>query len=392
MSRYHAYLSTATKLIKTYKAGSPLVHHLKAHFSANKKMGSKDRKIVAALCYHYFRCKSLFKNEEEVGQVVVKSAFICDSQGLKSLLADLSPELHSQSELSLDQRLAHLNLDKKNLFALEQELSDYIDSNLFAQSFLQQSFLFLRIRPGKEKIVLSAVEKNSINFQRVNEQCVQLPVGVDVSSFLTINKDAVIQDLNSQQVMDGLLQFLNNTTEKSKWSVWDTCAASGGKSILIYDLLKGKVKLTVSDIRKNILNNLDARLSAAGINIYNKFTADLSVHSGLDTEDKFDIVICDAPCTGSGTWARTPEQQYAVTAEDIEAFASRQLGILNNILPHVSPGGLLVYITCSVFVKENEAVVEAFLKQNKSIKVIQHNYYKGYELGADTLFSAVISC
>ena len=392
MSRYHSYLSTATKLIETYKAGSPLVHHLKAHFSANKKMGSKDRKIVAALCYHYFRCKSLFKNDEEVSQVVVKSAFLFDSQRLKSLFADLSPELHSQSELSLDQRLAYLKLDKKNLFALEQELSEFIDSNLFSQSFLQQPFLFLRIRPGKEKAVLSALEKNSIAFQRVNEQCVQLPVGVDVSSFLTINKDTVIQDLNSQQVMNGLLQFLDNNSEKSKWSVWDACAASGGKSILIYDLLKGKVKLTVSDIRKNILNNLEVRLSAAGINIYNKFTADLSVHSGLDAEEKFDMVICDAPCTGSGTWARTPEQQYAVTAEDIEDFASRQLRILKNTLPHVALGGLLVYITCSVFAKENEAVVDELLKQNKSIKLVQRNYYKGYELGADTLFSAVFSC
>jgi 16S rRNA (cytosine967-C5)-methyltransferase len=161
---------------------------------------------------------------------------------------------------------------------------------------------------------------------------------------------------------------------------------------LIYDLLKGKVRLTVSDIRKNILFNLDARLSAAGINIYNKFTADLSVRSGLDAEEKFDIVICDAPCTGSGTWARTPEQQYAVKAEDIQAFASRQLSMLKNILPHVSPGGLLVYITCSVFAKENEAVVDELLKYNKSIKLVQKSYYKGYELDADTLFSAVFSC
>ena len=86
---------------------------------------------------------------------------------------------------------------------------------------------------------------------------------------------------------------------------------------MIFDLLKGKVKLTVSDIRKNILHNLESRLGFAGINIFKKFTADLTIHSGLDSGETFDIVICDVPCSGSGTWARTPEQQFAVTVADI---------------------------------------------------------------------------
>src|SRR5690606_27157702 len=108
-----------------------------------------------------------------------------------------------------------------------------------------------------------------------------------------------------------------------KLSVWDCCAASGGKSILAKDILKN-IQLTVSDIRKSILINLEKRFASAGIKAYTAKVADLTdpsfSHSPLAPSERFsragthhsafDLIICDAPCSGSGTWARTPEQLY----------------------------------------------------------------------------------
>jgi 16S rRNA (cytosine967-C5)-methyltransferase len=89
-------------------------------------------------------------------------------------------------------------------------------------------------------------------------------------------------------------------------TLWDCCAASGGKSILAYDQFSS-LKLTVSDVRASILSNLRKRFERAGIRHYASFVADIT-SPRFQLNKTFDIVLCDVPCSGSGTWSRTPEQ------------------------------------------------------------------------------------
>ena len=355
-------------------------------------MGSNDRRTVASVCYDYFRCKSLFAAEAKLDVALLNAVFICEDNIQNKILTALSPELHEKLTLSTAEKLSYLNLGAENIFAFQDELSNEIDREAFALSFLRQPDLYLRIRPGKEKKVLDSLVNAGVQFDNLSETCIRLDTGTDVGSILGINKDVVVQDANSQRVFEGLDYFIGNSTKKSSLEVWDACAASGGKSILIHDLLKGHVKLTVSDVRKSMLHNLSTRLGVAGINIFKKFSTDLTINSGLESNEFFDLVICDVPCSGSGTWARTPEQQLALQVSEIELYAQKQYSILKSVLPHVSPGGLLVYITCSVFKKENEDVLEAFLQKNKNVKLLLSKYHKGYENKADTLFSAIMKC
>ena len=392
MSRYYSYINAATTILLSFKPGKPFVYHLKSFFSMHKQMGSKDRRIVSSLCYDYLRCKSLFSGETQLKDALLHSVFICEKGKDNKILALLSPELHEKLNLSTTEKLAFLNLSPGNLFAFQRELSNEIDPNAYAVSFLNQPDLYLRIRPGREKKAFDSLLNAGIHYDLLGENVLKLESGIDVSSHLEINRDVVVQDANSQRVFQGVDKFLGNLNRHTSFEVWDACAASGGKSILIYDLLKGKVKLTVSDVRKNMLHNLASRLGVAGINIFKKFTADLTINSGLDSSEAFDIVVCDVPCTGSGTWARTPEQQLAVTIADIEMYAQNQRNILQTVLPHVSPGGLLIYITCSVFKKENEDVLDGFLQKNKNVTMLQSLYHKGYDAKADTLFSAILKC
>ena len=104
----------------------------------------------------------------------------------------------------------------------------------------------------------------------------------------------------------------------------------------------------------------------------------------------FDLVLADVPCSGSGTWARIPEQVSFFTPSRLETYGSLQRQILDQLVQQVVPGGNLLYVTCSVFQQENEDQVH-YLLQKSGIRLLRQVYFKGYERKADTLFAALFS-
>jgi 16S rRNA (cytosine967-C5)-methyltransferase len=103
---------------------------------------------------------------------------------------------------------------------------------------------------------------------------------------------------------------------------------------------------------------------------------------------KFDLIIADLPCTGSGTWARTPEQLYFFNPSKISHYSNLQRNILQNVTTRLRPGGHLVYITCSVFKKENEDVA-TFVSRLPGLQLQKMILLKGYDIKADSMFVAV---
>ncbi len=167
--------------------------------------------------------------------------------------------------------------------------------------------------------------------------------------------------------------------------VWDCCAASGGKSLLAIDII-GNIELTVTDIRKSILENLQERFNKAGVKTYQSMVADLS-KPVKNIQPKYDLVIADVPCSGSGTWGRTPEEMHFFTAEKLAEYSALQKKIISNTVPALLPKSQYLYITCSVYEDENEGAVE-FLVKNFGYRLNRMENIKGYQHGADTMFAA----
>lgn len=388
MSRFHSYLSSASIIVKSYDGVEPFVHFIKKHFAANKKYGSRDRKIIASLCYSYFRTVHAL-HDETTEQKIIKGYFLCESKS-NLLLDELYPDLNEKIECSLIEKCHFLNMDSSAIFPFLSELSDDINHDAFTYSFLRQPLLFLRLRPGKKNTVLAKLNTAAVKFDLLKEDCVALENATSLDKVLRLNKEAVVQDFNSQRVFDFPENIFQFSSKEKKVSVWDCCAASGGKSILMYDKMQGNIQLTVSDIRKNILHNLQQRLQEAVVPVYKTFAADLAKAVPEDKEDVFDMIICDVPCTGSGTWSRTPEQLAFFKTGSIDEYASRQKKIAGNAAMFLKNGGLMFYVTCSVFKKENEAVVEILQKEH-SLQLLHMQYLKGYHMQADTLFVAVLT-
>jgi 16S rRNA (cytosine967-C5)-methyltransferase len=382
------YIETAEKIIGSYDGLMPLQHFLKQLLSANKKYGSKDRKAITHACYCYYRFGFALK-ELPVKEKTKWGIFLCSENigGWESLFSE-----EGLSKLSEDfkTRLAFVkekySFNTGAIFPLQNQLSDNIDKEAFVVSHLTQPNLYLRIRPGKEKEVPEKLIANNITYQACGTNCISLANSTKIDKILALNNEAVVQDLSSQRIAE-LLSAIHYSPSPLK--VWDCCAASGGKSILAYDVLKN-IDLTVSDVRPSIIQNLKKRFAEAGIKKYKAFVADLTGPKLKVSNSKFQLVICDAPCSGSGTWSRTPEQLYFFSKEKIDHYAQLQKKIVSNAANAITGDGYFLYITCSVFKKENEEIVE-FIKANTSLRLVKEEYLIGYDKKADTMFAALFT-
>jgi 16S rRNA (cytosine967-C5)-methyltransferase len=393
--RYQSYLNTAQKIIELYKGEEPFASYLKKFFAANKKYGSKDRKYISSLCYAYFRLgKASFNGSVEKN--IITAIFLSEIT-YSEIILFFKPQWEEWLVKSHEEKITLAGLDVKKIFPFKEELSAAVNHAEFCDSFLQQPKLFLRIRPNKKNIVVQKLQKAKIALALLNENCIALPNGTKLNDIIETDREAVIQDYNSQQVFDFLDHF---ALGKGPVSAWDCCAASGGKSILLFDALKRNVELTVSDIRLSILLNLHQRFNKAGIKDYNYFIADLNTPTfsfpattakgakAASSSHTYQLIVCDAPCTGSGTWSRTPEQLVYFDPAVIDDYAKRQQQIVSNSIPYLQKDGLFFYITCSVFKKENEDIAR-FIKETHGLEPLYMELLKGYDKKADSMFVAV---
>lgn len=382
MTRWENYMHAAEKVITGYNGSLPLHHYLKTFFKAHPHMGSRDRKWIQQLVYQYYRL-GCWQKERPVQERILLGAFLC-AQAPDELLAFFNPEWNQQAAATLEQKLVLTGTewDTKAAFPFLDHLSVGIDGSAFTRSHLQQPHLFIRARPGKKAAILRLLDATGIPAQQIGEHTLALPNGTKTDSIIPDKSWYEVQDLSSQETG---LRFHPKAGEH--W--WDCCAASGGKSILLHDK-EPNIHLFASDVRASILENLKKRFADAGLKNYSSKVLDLTSPAlrAQMPRTRFAGIILDAPCSGSGTWGRTPENIRYFKASQIAEYAMLQKNIAANVTPFLQPGGTLVYITCSVFREENEEAVE-FLRGHCGLEIVESRVISGYERGADTMFVAV---
>jgi len=378
-----SYLLSAQDILTKYKYPEPFHVFLKAQFKEHKKFGSRDRKIISALLFGYFR----------LGQQAQLKAV--DAMKIGAFVAtELSEKLYqqffefgaAQYVLPLQEKLNWLHSQGIDLQEKEiPELSQGILLDEYLIDIAHSHHTFIRIRKNKKSII-DALHKKEIAFEEIAENIIGFPESVNLKEILTQQQDYTVQDASSAMVT-------NFFTAKKGDKVWDCCAASGGKSIAMYDACNG-IELFVSDIRYQILETLKERFKHYDIKKYHAFPHNAQVPAPYANNNmphgSFDSIICDAPCTGSGTWSRSPEQYYFLPDTDVDFYADRQKDILENTWPFLKNGGTFYYITCSAFAAENEEVISAFLDKHADAEVMNMQLINGIDKKADTMFVAVL--
>ena len=435
--KFDNQLRYGSTIITSYQGEMPLHAWLKNFFREHKQMGSKDRRVVSNMVYGFYRLGHALKGIPVEERILI-GLFLCyEASG--ELLQYFRSEWNERIALPLAEKIAFLRqsgiaFEPTDIFPWKDDLSESVDHEALCLSFLRQPDLFLRIRPGREKEVLDKLRQSAatsvsqslaqgIAYTFIPPFTLRLPNGFKVEEWFTPDKEVVIQDYSSQKIAAFLEVGLKPTIQSFRdlgaessslpdtfpagpLSFWDACAASGGKSILAFDL-NPRIDITVSDIRESILHNLRERFRQAGIKNYRSFVADLVRGGEIENSQsvkglkrpgiekgqsagsfkEYELVLADVPCSGSGTWSRTPEELYFFNPKKILYYSSMQKKIVTNILPHLSKGARLVYSTCSVFKKENEEMA-GFIQEAIGSPPDRMENIKGYDQRADSMFAA----
>ena len=377
-------LRTVERLLQEYRQqqpAMPLARFLTGFYKRNRQMGGNDRRTASRLAYHYFRIGNA-AGEMDLGGRLAIAEFLCSEESavVQQLLPALYPAIKRPlaEKLSLVEKQTDFRLE--DVFPYTAHLSAGLDPSEFVKSLFVQPDLFIRVRPGRLAEMQKQLTDAAIAYRQLDALTLALPNGAPLDRIRGIAGEYVVQDLSSQYTG----AFFEPSAGEN-W--WDASAGAGGKSLLLMDQEPG-VNLLVSDIRPSILRNLDERFDEAGIRKYRQKVIDLTKDSTtILGNEQFDGIILDAPCSGSGTWGRTPEMLTAFEETSIQCFASLQKQLAKQALKHLKPGKPLIYITCSVFAEENEQVV-AHLEETGQVELVRAELLQGYRHRADSMFVA----
>ncbi|WP_413873589.1 RsmB/NOP family class I SAM-dependent RNA methyltransferase [Albidovulum sp.] len=163
--------------------------------------------------------------------------------------------------------------------------------------------------------------------------------------------------------------------------VLDYCAGGGGKALAI--AARGVAQVTAHDADPRRMADLPARAARAGVGIK---TATAAALAGR----RFDLVLADVPCSGSGTWRRTPDAKWRLTQARVDELCRVQAEILGRAAALVEPGGDLAYMTCSLLDAENRAQVDAFLGRAPAWRLVAERLHTPLS-GGDGFYSALLT-
>ncbi len=160
------------------------------------------------------------------------------------------------------------------------------------------------------------------------------------------------------------------TGAKPGEQVIDMCAGAGGKTLALAAMMQGKGRLIATDHDKRQLAPIHERLSRAGVHNADVRTPKGSDDTLSDIHASADLVVIDAPCTGTGTWRRNPDAKWRMRPGALEVRINDQIAVLERAAPLVKAGGRIAYITCSVLPQENNEQITRFMVRNPGFSVI----------------------
>lgn len=346
-------------------------------------IGSKDRRAISGLVYsvirrrgfHVWRANSVKLPVD--GRNLLISHLADSAPDDLQLFGDAAP--HSPVGLTASEQEAVTGFTTLKAGA-QMPLSARIEVPDFLEPALRQRFgaEFETAMAALNQAAPLDIRSNPLQpHHTLTKDLIKISEGIEKTNYSPIGyrSESKARVTGTDLYMSGKIEVQDEAAQLACYlvdaqpgmAVIDLCAGAGGKSLLLSGLMNNKGQVFAFDVSSKRLSALAVRSQRAGSrNIQVKAVPEVGANrerilSGLN--NKADRVVIDAPCSGTGTWRRNPDQRWRLSEPQITDYAAVQLGLLTEGAQMVAPGGRLVYMTCSLLHAENEAVVDAFFAE-----------------------------
>ena len=361
-----ARVQAAIEVIDTWQGGGEGLDRVLTRWGRTHRFaGSADRHAIADLVYdavRRLRSSAWVAGADgaATGRDAIRGSLIQDGIDPDTVFGagQYGPSSLSEAESSVSRRLADapraVRLDYPDW--LNSDLSGLPEGILALQ--VRRAPLFLRANLLKTDRAAAAAALREDGIETADVRAV--PTALKVTS----NPRAVRR---SRAYLDGLVEVQDAASQavadlaaaRPGETVLDLCAGGGGKTLALAAAMKNEGRLLAYDNDPERLADLPARAARAGASVTVLSKPDLHALRGI-----CDVVLVDAPCSGSGVWRRNPDAKWRLTKTDLQRYCTTQEQLLDQATEFARPGGRLLYATCSLFARENERQVEEFLERH----------------------------
>jgi len=364
-------------LVAVLPSRSPADVVLKFFFRDNRKLGARDRALVADTVYSVLRHRRMLEAvtpSASPRELALASLVKFQGYGVGPLEPVLRPEERTWLVALKARDLEELP------FEVRADLPDWIVAHLrerysdteilaLARSLANPAPLDLRVNTlqAPREAVLQRLEADGIEAAPTRYS----PLGVRLKEKIAINRHPMFL-AGAVEVQDEGSQLLGLLVEPRRTDmVVDFCAGAGGKTLQLGAAMNSQGRLYAFDISDKRLGNLTPRLRRSGLsNVHPQRIEGENDAKVKRLRGKIDRVLVDVPCTGLGTLRRNPDLKSRQNAEGLAHLNAKQYAILEAAASLLKPGGRLVYGTCSLLTQENEAIVERFLAAHPEFALV----------------------
>ena len=362
-----ARLSAAITLLDEIIAGEPAERSLTRWARQNRYAGSKDRAAVRDVVFDCLRQRRSLAHfaGADTGRGLVIAQQIQAGEDLKSLFDGdrFSPEPLSDAETL---RIGHPDTEATLPEAYDfpdfllPELMRSLGDDLPAVMTTMQQRAPVDLRVNSLKATVADAERMLARDLIFTEQHPLTPNALRIvqnprklAASLAYSYGLVeLQDVSSQRVA----AF---SDAKPGMKVLDYCAGGGGKTLALAADMGGKGTLIAHDVNPHRMKDLPERARRAGVDVQ-LLTGDMLKRQATSC----DLVLVDAPCSGTGAWRRNPDAKWRLDQRFLDKVVALQAEILSEAAKFVKKGGILAYATCSILKVENQDQTKAFLEKS----------------------------
>jgi len=322
-----------------------------AYFAARRYAGSKDRRAIRDLAWRAIRA---FGERPANGRAAMVALADADAD----LAALFEGGNYGPGAIAPDEPRANGGTLPTWLIPL---LSPVVDEGEH-YALLERAPLDLRVNSlAAERSAVAAFWPKADIIENSRDG-LRLPTGFPIEASVPYREGLVeVQDLGSQLIAEACAAAPGMT-------VLDLCAGAGGKTLALAAHMNGEGRLVAADTSRDRLGQLPRRAQRAGAFFIETRLLDPKRERAAleDLSGQCDVVLVDAPCSGSGTWRRNPETRWRLDQGDLQRLVSEQARLLDLAADMVAPKGVLVYAVCSLLACEGSDQVAAFLNRNPS--------------------------